>query len=165
MTRESYEKIFQKVRSAEKGEALLWLLGEILTCTTGLVYIVSIAVNLLTNEWKDVLLILLIPAVSFGFVSCFRTIFNAKRPYEVYGFEPLIPKDTKGKSFPSRHVFSIFVIGSTLFWFYPVPGLVICLLGIVLAVIRVIVGVHFPRDVVAGAVIGILCGCVTQLFL
>ena len=32
------------------------------------------------------------------------------------------------------------------------------LLGVVLAVLRVIGGVHEPRDVIAGALAGILCG-------
>lgn len=159
MTKAAYEKIFDKVQSIDNGVALIWLLGEVLTWATGLSYGAALVINLYEKEWKSLLLMTLIPAISFGLVSYFRKLYNAKRPYEVYCFEPLIPKDTKGKSFPSRHVFSIFVIGSTLFWFYPVVGFAICLMGIVLATIRVVIGVHFPKDVVAGAILGILCGC------
>ena len=39
-------------------------------------------------------------------------------------------------------------------------GLLPGLGGVLLAVVRVVGGVHFPRDVLCGAAIGILCGAV-----
>ena len=89
---------------------------------------------------------ILVPAVSFIAVSLLRA---------------LIAKDTKGKSFPSRHAFSIFVIGVTFLAACPLPlvGWLILALGVCLAVVRVLAGVHFPRDVAAGALLGIACGC------
>ena len=103
---------------------------------------------------------ILVPAVSFALVTVFRRIINAPRPYEKFGIPPVIEKDTKGKSFPSRHVFSVFIIAVTIFYSHPGPGILIGLIGIAMAVIRVAGGVHEPRDVVAGAAIGILCGVV-----
>lgn len=102
----------------------------------------------------------LVPAVSFVAVSLFRKALNAPRPYEVFGLPPVINKSTKGKSFPSRHAFSIFVIGMAFLAACPLPwaGWLILALGICLATVRVLAGVHFPRDVVAGALIGIGCG-------
>lgn len=107
---------------------------------------------------------LLVPLVSFVLVSVVRSALNASRPYEVFSAQPIIPKQTKGKSFPSRHVFSIFVIGMTflqvgpLIAGVPVLGIVVLALGVLLAIVRVLAGVHFPRDVVVGAVVGILAG-------
>lgn len=103
---------------------------------------------------------LLVPAISFVLVSLLRKAINAPRPYEVFGIAPVIPKGTKGKSFPSRHAFSIFVIGMTFLATCPLPwvGWLVLALGVCLACVRVLAGVHFPRDVVAGALIGILCG-------
>ncbi len=102
----------------------------------------------------------LVPAVSFVAVSLFRKALNAPRPYEAFGLPPVINKSTKGKSFPSRHAFSIFVIGMAFLATCPLPwaGWLILALGICLATVRVLAGVHFPRDVVAGALIGISCG-------
>lgn len=109
---------------------------------------------------------LLVPLVSFVLLTFLRTAANAPRPYEVFDAPPVIAKDTKGKSFPSRHVFSIFVIGSTILATAPspVPGCVILALGVALAAIRVVTGVHFPRDVVAGALIGAASGSLCFLF-
>lgn len=103
---------------------------------------------------------LVVPAVSFILVSLFRRLYSAKRPYELLDIKPLIPKDTVGKSFPSRHVFSVFIIGMTFFYVHKILGIFVFLIGVLTAIVRVIGGVHFPGDVAAGAVIGVLCGLV-----
>lgn len=93
--------------------------------------------------------------VSFVVLSVFRHILNWPRPYEVYEISPLIDKDTKGNSFPSRHVFSICVIGTSMLYILPVLGGVLLCMAAVLAAARVLSGVHFVRDVVTGAALGV----------
>jgi membrane-associated phospholipid phosphatase len=102
----------------------------------------------------------LVPAVSFVLLSLYRRWNNAKRPYEVLDIQPLIQKDTKGKSFPSRHVFSVFVIAMTFLWLKPWLGVVFLAAGVLLAACRVIGGVHWVKDVVVGALAGIVAGLV-----
>ncbi|HBI60730.1 MAG TPA: phosphatase PAP2 family protein [Lachnospiraceae bacterium] len=163
MKKETYESIFRKVQTVPKGVWLIQALGKGLTYVAAAVYFMTIALQLHSRKIKTAVILVAVPAVSFLLVSVFRKCYNAKRPYEIYGFQPLLPKETKGKSFPSRHVFSIFVIGSTIIWFYPATGAFLCLAGCILAVIRVVTGVHFPKDVAVGALTGILCGCVAEL--
>ena len=103
---------------------------------------------------------LLVPAISFALLTVIRRILNVPRPYEKFGIPPVIEKDTEGRSFPSRHVFSVFIIAMTIFYAHPGPGIVLGLLGVFLGVIRVIAGVHEPKDVIVGAVAGIVCGLV-----
>jgi membrane-associated phospholipid phosphatase len=91
-------------------------------------------------------------------VSVYRAWRSEKRPYEVLEIQPLIVKETKGNSFPSRHVFSAFVIAVTALWVAPAAGGVLLVLGVALAACRVIGGVHWPRDVIAGAAVGIAAG-------
>ena len=102
----------------------------------------------------------LVPGVSFALVTVLRKAINAPRPYEVFDASPIIPKDTRGNSFPSRHAFSIFVIAMTFCACCPLAwvGPVMLVAGVLLAVIRVVSGVHFPRDVVVGALLGMLAG-------
>ncbi len=95
------------------------------------------------------------PAISFILLSFFRKAVNAPRPYELLDIDPIIKKNTKGNSFPSRHVFSVFVIAMSLYYVWPSIGIVLMLIGIIISVIRVIGGVHFPRDVIAGAIMGV----------
>lgn len=104
----------------------------------------------------------LVPGISFVLVTVLRKVINAPRPYEVFDAAPVISKDTRGNSFPSRHAFSIFVIAMTFCACCPLAwvGPVMLAAGVLLAVIRVVSGVHFPRDVVVGALLGVLAGFV-----
>lgn len=95
--------------------------------------------------------------VPLAALTLLREKLDRPRPYEVYGLEPLIPKETRGKSFPSRHVYSICVIGTSLMYLDPPLGALLLALGALLSAARVVSGVHFPKDVLAGALIGVLC--------
>lgn len=165
MTKNSYQKIFEKLQSNPRYIPLIKLLGNVCTFSAGMLYLGMIGLQLYARCFRPGLVLVLVPAVSLVVISIFRRIYNAKRPYEVYEFAPLIAKDTKGKSFPSRHVFSIFVIGSTLLWYQVVLGGFIMLMGCILAVIRVITGVHFPKDVICGMLVGIISGALAGLLL
>lgn len=99
-----------------------------------------------------------VTAVGFVAVSFFRKRFNAPRPYECCAIAPLIARDGAGKSFPSRHAFSAFAIAASWFAASAPVAVVLLVAAVVLAVCRVLGGVHFPRDVVVGALIGFATG-------
>ena len=140
------------------------ILNSVLTKAVYALYpllLVYLAVYHLTDKEPGFVPARLVPGISFVLVSIFRSWYDAPRPYEIPGAEPpLIKKDAPGKSFPSRHIFSIFVIAVTFFWVWPVPGILIGIAGILLAWSRVAGGVHFPRDVIAGALIGVFSGVI-----
>lgn len=94
---------------------------------------------------------LLIPALSFVLLSVIRKLINRPRPYEAWGFAPLLRKESKGVSFPSRHIFSAFIIAATVAYITP-WGHLLLIPALLLATIRVIGGVHYPSDVTAGAI-------------
>lgn len=102
--------------------------------------------------------VLFVPAVSFVLVSIFRKLINRPRPYEAFDVSPVIKKDTKGHSFPSRHVFSATMIAMTFLLHSPffLLGVLFFLLSILLAVVRVVSGVHYISDVVAGVIVAII---------
>ena len=96
----------------------------------------------------------------FAAVTAFRYAFNAPRPYEALSIDPLIKKDTRGKSFPSRHTFSMFMIAASWFAWQPAVGAALFAAGALMAVVRIVGGVHFPCDVVAGALVAIVSAVV-----
>lgn len=110
-----------------------------------------------TDPWK---LAPLSGVVALGFVavSAYRSRLNAPRPYERCAISPLIVRDGAGESFPSRHAFSAFAIAAS--WFAAAAPVALALLAVaaLLAVCRVLGGVHFPRDVIAGALVGVAVG-------
>lgn len=101
------------------------------------------------------LLPLFISGVPFVTVSAIRHFINAPRPYELLDFYEEKPKTKSAHSFPSRHTFSVFSIATLLLFASPPLGALLLLFGIALAVSRVLLGIHFLRDVIAGAIIGI----------
>ncbi len=113
---------------------------------------------------KAVAPLVIIPGLGFVVLTIARNRLNAPRPYEEWMIDPLIPREKQGDSMPSRHVFSATVI-SLVAWQVAWPvGLTLLVLTVLLAVARVIGGVHYPRDVIAGALCGLVCGSLLWLF-
>lgn len=156
MTTEDYRKLSAPFRSPA-GEKGLNLVNFILTRLCYIAYPLALVVLAVQRDPR-LARCFLVPAISFGVLSVYRNLRNAKRPYEVLDIQPLIHKDKAGKSFPSRHVFSVFVIAMTFLWLLPWLGALFLAVGVLLALCRVIGGVHWPRDVIAGAAVGILAG-------
>ena len=154
MTREAYIKTTGIIRDNPRRIRLIRFLNRLLTGFIFLLYPVFLLLLFFENN-PFLLRAILVPAISFTAVTIFRKVYNAPRPYEKFDLPPVIDKDTLGKSFPSRHVFSVFVIAATIFYLHPDVGILLGAIGILLGVIRVIGGVHEPRDVIAGALIGI----------
>ncbi|EHJ56119.1 hypothetical protein HMPREF9318_01245 [Streptococcus urinalis FB127-CNA-2] len=112
----------------------------------------------LVKKMADWPMFVIVPAISFLLVTGLRKVFNARRPYEVYPINPLEKKVKAGESFPSRHVFSATMIAMVIFTVNPILGKCYFGLAFLLAIIRVLLGVHFLRDVFAGLIIGFLAG-------
>mgnify|MGYP002801508581 CR=1 FL=1 len=106
-----------------------------------------------------------VPAAGLILVSLIRKALNLPRPSELFDFDPLLSHEN-GCSCPSRHTASSFLIACALFWLtylglFPLPLSILALCCAVLtAISRVIAGVHFPRDVLAGMLFGILFSAV-----
>lgn len=163
LTTQTYEKISAPFRRNQKLLSALLLLNRGLTLPIYAAYPLLL-VWLLWHRDTRFLQVLLVPAISFVLLSFVRGKINAPRPYEALDIQPLIHKDTKGHSFPSRHVFSSTVIACAFLYTLPVLGVLLLLISVALAVVRVIGGVHFPRDVFAGFCIGILVGLIGFVF-
>ncbi len=112
--------------------------------------------------WRTLVRYVLIPAVVFGLVSMMRHIWDFSRPYE-QGRNALIQKDKHGHSFPSRHVASAVVIAWVWLDYNIAMGCVFCIVALLIAITRVLAGVHYVRDVVAGAGIAVLLAAVLEL--
>jgi len=91
-----------------------------------------------------------------------KRVFNRKRPssIEPHCWATLLPPDQF--SFPSGHTITAFAVAVPLGVFYPslLVGLLFCAVSI--ACSRVLLGLHFLSDVVAGCCIGVGLGLVSS---
>lgn len=157
MTEAGYERLTRPLRERP------WLLRLVLGLNRGLTYLgyalyPLLLVLVLVTRQADFWRFLLVPGISFALLTLVRARIDEPRPYEVLNIDPLIHKDTRGKSFPSRHVSSIFVIAMAWLAYLPPVGATLLVLSALMAFVRVVGGVHWPHDVIAGALCGIAAG-------
>lgn len=120
----------------------------------------ALAVLLLFSRKKETktLGILLIAGltVSFYTVNILKVMVARPRPFLVLPNVILLAAE-KGFSFPSNHATSAFMIATLLsnhFKRYAVFYLLAALIGIS----RIYLGVHYPMDIIGGALIGMIIG-------
>lgn len=98
------------------------------------------------------------PLVGFLLVSVARVVINRPRPYEAFSQAPVISKNTRGKSFPSRHAYASMVIALTFMHVNVSVSVCMIALALCMGVCRVIGGVHYPSDVLTGSALGVVFG-------
>ncbi|HEY0702987.1 MAG TPA: phosphatase PAP2 family protein [Candidatus Acidoferrales bacterium] len=94
-------------------------------------------------------------------IFLFRTLKHAsrrKRPCEIeaHCWSTILPPDRY--SFPSGHSITSFAIALSVGMFYPDLQIVLLVVATLIASSRMILGMHFLSDVLAGSAIGILLG-------
>ena len=158
MNLEQYNRIHDFFITHSSAFSLLLMDNRFLTACGFFLYPLLLLFLLLKGEFLTLCSFIFIPAICFLIITIFRKVINKQRPYEKLPIQSLIKKEKKGQSFPSRHVFSIFLIATLWFYFWKPIGIFLLIAGIFLAIVRVIGGVHFISDVCAGAFLGIIAG-------
>ena len=153
MTAQRYQAIFDWFRARPAALRALGYAQKISVLGVYLVYGAVLAVTLWQRSgqfWR----VLAVPAEVYVLGTLLRAAINRPRPYEALNFTPLFPKDTKGQSMPSRHCFSAAAIAGTAWYVLPPLGAVLAVLGVLIAISRVVTGVHYISDVLAGLAFG-----------
>lgn len=89
--------------------------------------------------------------------NVFKPLFSRMRPYVVFThLSPLVESAPK-YSFPSTHASNIFAVTVLLSYYYRRYLSLNLLIAFMISFSRVYVGVHYPSDIVAGAILGIGC--------
>ena len=103
-------------------------------------------------------IVLLLIAASFSDAICFQVIkpwVGRIRPsHEFYDYINLLVSKGGKYSFPSNHAANSFVFATVLSYFYEKNKTFLYILASAIAFSRVYVGVHYPLDIVSGAIIG-----------
>ena len=147
-----------QIRDPQKMQKIFRIVSHAMTAIFLLAYLAMacLAYGISVRELHKLLLFSLIP---FLLVSLLRVLIASPRPA------------TAGKhkgeknSFPSRHAFSGFFIAMLAFFYKTYLSYLLLGAAILLAAARVLSGEHYPKDVVAGAGIGVISGTVVLILL
>lgn len=155
------------------GRLLLWLkdafshpvLDEIMIfisslANKGVIWIVIGVLFLLygcrDRQWVNRGLLVLFSLLA-NFLACnltLKPLIDRTRPYYVLGYDPIIPP-VGDPSFPSGHTSVSFAAATAIYAIDRKWGIAAYLFAAVMGFSRLYLGVHFPTDVVCGAILGI----------
>ncbi|OPZ73673.1 MAG: Undecaprenyl-diphosphatase BcrC [Firmicutes bacterium ADurb.Bin456] len=111
------------------------------------------------GTWRNAAILMLAALLASYLVDegLLKNIFHRPRPFETLtGVDLLIPPPNS-YSFPSGHAASSFAAGLVLARKMPPAAVPALTLAFLIAFSRVYVGVHYPLDVLAGAIVGAAC--------
>lgn len=162
---EWYDHIAGKIENKSFLRSLLRVFNRFMTIVMPIVYLTLLAITYFQEGLgKKIWIYLFVPASGFVILSLFRKKINAPRPYEEWDIKPLLDRDSPGQSMPSRHVFSATIISMACLHASLSVGVILLVLSALLGLVRVLGGVHFPKDVVVGYICGLVWGALFFLF-
>ena len=153
-----YRRISEPFRSPIARESIV-VADKALVIFIAVAYLASIVLLAVRGEVLSAVRVVLVPAITFALVTYLRNRWDTPRPYEDFPeIDPIIEKDERGRSMPSRHVSSAVIIACALAWQHMDWGALAFAACVVVAFTRIVGGVHYPRDVAVGAAISLVCG-------
>ena len=162
---EWYDHIAGKIKNNPLFLRFLRVFNRFMTVVLPIVYLTLLATTYLQKGFgKQVLIYVFVPASGFVILSLLRKKINAPRPYEVWEIVPLLDRDSPGQSMPSRHVFSATIISMACLHASLSVGIILLVLSVLLGLVRVLGGVHYPKDVLVGYACGLVWGVIFFLF-
>ena len=162
---EWYDHIAGKIGNRPIFLSLLRTFNRFMTVVLPIVYLTLLVITYLQEGLgKQVLMYVFVHASGFVILSLLRKKINAPRPYEVWEIVPLLDRDSPGQSMPSRHVFSATIISMTCLHASLSVGVILLVLSALLGLVRVLGGVHYPKDVLIGYACGLVWCVIFFLF-
>lgn len=127
-------------------------------------FLILIAIILFLRErnWRERTYFFSLAALSLilsrGIIAEALKFFIArKRPFSILEIAPLLKYEAYDKfmSFPSGHASFFFALALAVFYFNKLWGWRFLAMAAVISLARIFTGVHWPSDILAGAVIGL----------
>lgn len=128
---------------------LIWIMAAV---ALGLFFYIPKNINRL----KYLMILLASSGASYLAATLFGFTYGRARPFVSFeGLNQLIATSFSHKSFPSSHATLAFALATAVLFFNRPLGILMLILAALVAWGRIYVGVHYPMDVLAGALLGV----------
>jgi len=151
--------LFQKINSIAYTSKILDWIGIFLT--EYILYMVGI-LFLILLIWKKNRLMIISAGISavlsrLVIAEIIKIFSHRARPYvALESVNKLVLENGDFKSFPSGHATIFFAIAMAIYFFNKKLGIIFFLGAIIISIARIFVGIHWPSDILGGAMIGII---------
>ena len=113
------------------------------------------------ERWKMTLSALAMAFISrFALCSGIRMLWFRPRPFVDNSVSLLINYDGKEASFPSGHASFYFALSTVVYLYNKKLGIFFYIFTVFMTLSRVFIGIHWPMDILFGALLGILVGLI-----
>ena len=123
-----------------------------------LAYILVVLLFLILWRKKKAILQSLLAGVfaRFGIVELIRLFWQRPRPFVENDVNLLL--EHNGAAFPSGHAAFFFALSTVVYHYNKKAGILFFVASFLISISRVFVGIHWPSDILAGAIVGIFAG-------
>lgn len=113
-----------------------------------------------------ILRVLIASVLSLIIVPTLKQYFDAPRPAALLEVINIVGETRLNHSFPSGHTASAFLFAGTLFFAYQYRNIKILAIGFaaIVGLSRIVVGAHWPLDIIMGAFVGLFCAYFAAFF-
>lgn len=123
-----------------------------------IVLVLFLAVNF-KKYWRMILEAIVVAIFTrFVLAEIIRWLWFRPRPFVTNNVNLLIDYNTKEASFPSGHASFYFALSTIVYFYNKEIGIIFYIASLFIVLARVFVGIHWPSDILAGAILGIFVG-------
>ena len=142
-----------------------WLDIIIIFGATLLPYLIYSAAFIFLMRSRKIILEVLVAVILSRFLitEIIRFFYNRPRPFQEAFVYQLFSHDP-GYAFPSGHAAFFFALAAAIFLYHKGWGSLFFAAAFLISISRVIAGIHWPSDILAGALIGVVSAWVVHYF-
>ncbi len=152
--------IFNAIHDLAGKSRLLDFLGVFFADYSGYALILAaVAIIAMENDWRkrflNASLVALSLIISRGLITeIIRAFYHRLRPFLALGFDPLVAEINHG-AFPSGHAAFYFALAGAIWLLDRSWGRRFFFIAFLIGLARIFVGVHWPLDILGGALVGV----------
>jgi len=111
--------------------------------------------KIFVQKWKEIALVFFSGILAWFLASILKIMIHHPRPFVL--FSQVTPLFTETDfSFPSGHATFYMALSFALFFSHKKVGYIFMFIALLIGIARIIVGIHFPLDILGGFVLGTL---------